>query len=88
MNHSITQADREFYRQTAKAYYRESIKRLISPPKYARYTSSNKVDLFDVNGSFLLMGCPIYLVDMSATRTLRSGEMVVLDSVKFLKRVG
>jgi len=82
------QANRNYYRQTAKAFQRECAKRLTQPMMIVKPSGKHTIDLHDINGIPWMVGCPIYLVDISATVTLSTGAVAVVDMKKFLKRLG
>ncbi len=79
------QSGRAYYRQTAKAFQRECAKRLTQPMMIVKPSGKHTIDLHDVNGIPWMVGCPTYLVDMSATVTLSTGDVAVVDMRKFLK---
>ncbi len=82
------QSGRAYYRQTAKAFQRECAKRLTQPMMIVKPSGKHTIDLHDVNGIPWMVGCPTYLVDMSATVTLSTSDTAVVDMRKFFKSLG
>lgn len=84
----VSQSDREFNRQTAKAYYRQVSQRLTQPVMFVKLTGKHSIDLHDINSLPWMVGCSTYLVDMGATVPLSTGDIAVVNLRKFLKPFG
>ncbi len=82
------QANRNYYRQTVKVFQRECAKRLTQPIMLVKPSGKHTIDLHDIDGLPWMVGCPTYLVDMSATVTMSTGDVAVVDLRVFFKPMG
>lgn len=88
----LSQSDRASYQQSIKLHHRDTTRHLIKlqnpPALYVVKSGNHSVDIITGEAVPYMVNVPAYLIDMSATVALSTGDVAVVDMERFLKRLG